>query len=165
MNKDFKDLEAEVEKQAKELARIIIKRSGYREGYANGYKACKVELENKLADIESEQVVLGAILIDAEAVFPQVTPLAISDFYKEAHQDIYRAMIELNESDKPVDLLSVFDHLSATSKELEETGGTHYLTYLTEIVPTTATVSHYVAKVLQVAKKRQLKEQDDDKKD
>jgi replicative DNA helicase len=94
-------------------------------------------------NLEAEQAVLGAILIE-NSVINQVMELLIAeDFYKEAHRKIYNAMIELDRDNKPIDLLTLYDYLKEKGNLLEEVGESSYLTYLTEIVPATENVSYY----------------------
>lgn len=52
-------------------------------------------------------------------------------------------MIDLDRESKPIDLLTVFEFLKAKGQMLEDVGGSNYLTYLTEVVPTTANISYY----------------------
>ena len=94
-------------------------------------------------NIEAEQAVLGSILLES-AVINQVLELLIpEDFYKDAHRKIFNAMIDLDRDNKPIDLLTLFDHLKSNGNLLEEVGESSYLTYLTELVPTTDNVDYY----------------------
>lgn len=94
-------------------------------------------------NIEAEQAVLGAILLES-AVINQVLEILIpEDFYKDAHRKIFNAMIDLDRDNKPIDLLTLFDHLKSNGNLLEEVGESSYLTYLTELVPTTENVDYY----------------------
>ena len=94
-------------------------------------------------NIEAEQAVLGSILLES-AVINQVLEILIpEDFYKDAHRKIFIAMIDLDKDNKPIDLLTLFDHLKANGNLLEEVGESSYLTYLTELVPTTDNVDYY----------------------
>ena len=94
-------------------------------------------------NIEAEQAVLGAILIES-AVMNQILEILIpEDFYKDAHRKIYNAMIDLDRENKPIDLLTLFDHLKANGNLIEEVGESSYLTYLTELVPATENVGYY----------------------
>lgn len=94
-------------------------------------------------NIEAEQAVLGAILIDTSAMNQVMEILIPEDFYKEAHRKIYDAMIELDRDSKPIDLLTLFDYLKQNGNLLEEVGESSYLTYLTGLVPATENVSYY----------------------
>ena len=94
-------------------------------------------------NIEAEQAVLGAILIEGKAISQVLEILTPDDFYKEAHKKIYQSMLDMNEQVKPIDILTLFDYLKSQGQLLEEVGGSSYLTYLTELVPSTANVSYY----------------------
>lgn len=94
-------------------------------------------------NIEAEQAVLGAILIESNSINQVMEILIPEDFYREAHRKIYNAMIELDRDSKPIDLLTLFDFLKESGNLLEEVGESSYLTYLTELVPATENVSYY----------------------
>ena len=94
-------------------------------------------------NLEAEQAVLGAILIESAAINQVMEILTAEDFYKDAHRKIYNAMIDLDRDNKPIDLLTLFDYLKGNGNLLEEVGESSYLTYLTEIVPATENVSYY----------------------
>ncbi len=94
-------------------------------------------------NIEAEQAVLGAILIESNSINQVMEILIPEDFYKEAHRKIYNAMINLDRESKPIDLLTLFDYLKESGNLLEEVGESSYLTYLTELVPATENVSYY----------------------
>jgi replicative DNA helicase len=94
-------------------------------------------------NLEAEQAVLGAILIESSSINQVMEILTADDFYKEAHRKIYNAMIDLDRDNKPIDLLTLFDYLKGNGNLLEEVGESSYLTYLTEIVPATENVSYY----------------------
>jgi len=94
-------------------------------------------------NIEAEQAVLGAILLESSVINQVLEVLIPEDFYKDAHRKIFNAMIDLDRDNKPIDLLTLFDHLKARGNLLEEVGESSYLTYLTELVPTTENVNYY----------------------
>lgn len=94
-------------------------------------------------NIEAEQAVLGAILIDSNVINQVLEILIPEDFYKDAHRKIYNAMIDLDRDNKPIDLLTLFDFLKANGNLLEEVGESSYLTYLTELVPATENATYY----------------------
>lgn len=94
-------------------------------------------------NLEAEQAVLGAILIESAAINQVMEILTAEDFYKDAHRKIYNAMIDLDRDNKPIDLLTLFDYLKGNGNLLEEVGESSYLTYLTEIVPAAENVSYY----------------------
>lgn len=94
-------------------------------------------------NIEAEQAVLGAILLESTVINQVMEILIAEDFYKDAHRKIFNAMIDLDKDNKPIDLLTLFDHLKSRGNLLEEVGESSYLTYLTELVPTTENVNYY----------------------
>lgn len=93
-------------------------------------------------NIEAEQSVLGSLLIDTDAIIKVVTFLQPPDFYREAHQAIYRAILSLHERRLPADLVTVIDELERQN-QLEMVGGAAYLTSLVNMVPTSVHVEHY----------------------
>ena len=70
-------------------------------------------------NIEAEQAVLGAILIESTVMNQILEILIPEDFYKDAHRKIYNAMIDLDKGNKPIDLLTLFDHLKANGNLIE----------------------------------------------
>jgi len=92
---------------------------------------------------EAEQAVLGAMLLDREAVAAATTLLEKSDFYHQHHQSIFEAMGYLFGRAEPVDQLAVSQRLSDAG-ELEKVGGMPYLIMLMDSCPTSANVEHYV---------------------
>ena len=94
-------------------------------------------------NLEAEKAVLGALIIEGSLISQVLEILIEEDFYKDSHKKIISAMIDLDRESKPIDLLTVFEFLKAKGQMLEDVGGSNYLTYLTEIVPTTANISYY----------------------
>jgi replicative DNA helicase len=107
-------------------------------------------------NIEAEQAVLGAILIDGDLINPVLNILINEDFYRESHRKMFDAMVELDRNNKPIDILSLFDYLKPDGQLLEEVGGSSYLTYLTEIVPTTVNIEYYARLVKEKSILRRL---------
>ncbi|ACB86456.1 replicative DNA helicase [Natranaerobius thermophilus] len=98
-------------------------------------------------NIEAEQSVLGAMLLDGEAISSVTEFLRPGDFYKEAHEKIFRAVVSLAENNEPVDLVTLSEQLRNEGL-LEEVGGASYLADLANAVPTAAHV-HYYAKIVE----------------
>ena len=94
-------------------------------------------------NVEAEQAVLGALIIEGSFINEVLEVLTPDDFYKDSHKNILNAMIELDKATKPIDILTVFEYLISKGHMLEDVGGSNYLTYLTEIVPTTANITYY----------------------
>ncbi len=97
--------------------------------------------------IEMEQCLLGSLMLDKEAVIKVADFLRVQDFYKGTHQKIYETMLDLFEKGEPIDLLSVSQKLKE-KKQIEEIGGSSYLTELINFVPTASHVLNY-AKIVQ----------------
>jgi replicative DNA helicase len=107
-------------------------------------------------NIDAEQSALGAILIDSSVINQVLEVLMPEDFYKEAHRKVFSAMIELDRNGKPIDILTVFDYLKSHDQLLEEVGGSSYLTYLMEVVPSAVNVGYYARLVKDKAILRRL---------
>ena len=93
-------------------------------------------------DLEAEQSLLGCLFISQDAcaeIFPTV---AVKDFYSNAHQKIYQAMLDNYIKNVAVDYITVSKVLE-TKGELEEVGGLGYITDLTNYVPSAANYKHY----------------------
>lgn len=91
---------------------------------------------------EAEQAVLGAILIDREAM-TYVSEIVKSDyFYSQTNRDVFEAMTTLYEDRKPIDLLTLTTVLKSR-KQYEHVGGSSYLASLANVVPTAANIEHY----------------------
>ncbi len=105
-------------------------------------------------NIEAEQSVLGALLLDREAIIKVADILKPKDFYQKANRIIFESIIHLYEKGEPVDLMNVSNRLSST-KQLEEIGGKGYLTTLVNTVSTPAHVASH-AKI--VHQKRVLRD-------
>jgi len=92
--------------------------------------------------IDAEESVLGALMMDKNAVIRIADILRPEDFYKRSHQMIYSAILSLYEKSEPIDALSLSNKLKE-AQELETIGGTAYLTGLVNTVPTASNVLHY----------------------
>lgn len=92
--------------------------------------------------LEAEQSVLGAMIIDKEAINTAVETIRPEDFYKEANKEIYETILELYNRNEPVDLITLSEELKKRGT-LENVGGINYLTSLSGSVATTANVKYY----------------------
>ena len=104
---------------------------------------------------DAEISVLGAMLQDASVVLRATETLTPEDFYLAEHQEIYRAVLELAQARKPVDLTTVVSELSRRGS-LEGVGGISYLTRLMSSVPTTANAGAYLEIVQEMSTRRRL---------
>ncbi|MDO8560464.1 MAG: DnaB-like helicase N-terminal domain-containing protein, partial [bacterium] len=93
-------------------------------------------------NLEAEASLLGALLIDRDAIIKVSDLLHSEDFYKDAHRHIFGTMLELFERHEPIDLLNLSNRLEER-KQLEGVGGRTYLTSLTNLVPTASHVVSY----------------------
>jgi len=106
-------------------------------------------------NIEAEQSVLGAVLLENEAINQALEILTPDDFYRETHREIFRAMMELSDHNQPVDAITLTDALR-TKSVLEQVGGPGYIAELADAVPTAANVAHYARIVREKAVLRSL---------
>lgn len=98
-------------------------------------------------NLEAEQSVLGAMLLDKEAISISTEIISGEDFYREAHKEIFEAIVEIYEKGEPVDLITLTEKLK-TRNTLDAVGGITYLTNLMDAVPTTHNVRYY-AKIIE----------------
>lgn len=104
---------------------------------------------------EAEASLLGALLIDSDAVVKIADHLSPRDFYDKKHEKIYEAIIQLYERHESIDVLTLADRLK-NNGVLDQVGGPGYLTELTNFVPTAAHVEQYAEIVSQKAMRRRL---------
>ncbi len=105
--------------------------------------------------VESEQSILGSIILDKDAIITVEETINPSDFYKEAHKIIYESMLKLNSNNEPIDLITLIEELRKEG-HLDNVGGISYLTSLSTIVPTTSNVKYYANIVKEKSVMRQL---------
>jgi replicative DNA helicase len=91
---------------------------------------------------DAEQAVLGAMLMDRDAILRAAEHADDSMFYREPHRRIFRAIVTLNERGAVVDVLTLADEL-ALRGELDASGGKEYLSFLLDAVPTAANVEYH----------------------
>ncbi|MCY3594944.1 MAG: replicative DNA helicase [Bacteroidetes bacterium] len=105
--------------------------------------------------VEVEKYVLGATLIDPEAVSIATEILPADAFYLPKHRKIYQALLDLSAKGQPIDIITVTEQLRAT-KQLDFVGGISYLNDLTEHVATSANTEHHARIISQKALLRNL---------
>lgn len=93
-------------------------------------------------DIEAEQAVLGAIFLDNDTIIDAMEILEPRAFYRRAHQIIFQAMIQLNDRNEAIDVITLKAELEST-QSLEDIGGILYLTELSQASPSAASISYY----------------------
>ncbi len=106
-------------------------------------------------NIEAEQMVLGAILIENDAINKVVELLSPDDFYKDAHRRIFAAMINMFETGEAIDLVTLPDTLRGKTG-LEAVGGAAYLAFLVSLVPTAANIKNHARIIREKAVLRKL---------
>ena len=105
--------------------------------------------------IDMEEAVLGAIMLEKEAVISILDILKPESFYKDTHQKIYSAILELSKKEHPVDLYTVTEEMR-TNGDLDIVGGPVYLTQLTSKVVSAAHVEFHARIVAQKYIQREL---------
>ena len=116
---------------------------------------------NKLASkmppqaIDFEEAVLGAIMIDKNAMAEIGDILSPEVFYKDSHKEIYTILEKLFEEGEPIDTLMVTGKLKQ-NKKLKICGGSHYLAELTNKVISSANIEYHARIILEQSIKRQL---------
>ncbi|MDO9260444.1 MAG: DnaB-like helicase N-terminal domain-containing protein, partial [Flavobacteriaceae bacterium] len=105
--------------------------------------------------VDLEEAVLGAMMIDKKGVVEVIDLLHPEAFYKEAHQDIFSAIITLFHEAKPTDLLTVSNQLRTDGK-LDKVGGDYFLVSLTQKVSSSAHIEYHARIILQKFIQRRL---------
>src|SRR5207237_10424190 len=93
-------------------------------------------------NLEAEESVLGACLLSRQAIATALETVAAEDFYKPAHAEMFRIMLDLYARGEPVDAVTLGEELRRAGK-LDEFGGKPYLFTLVNSVPTPGSVGHY----------------------
>ena len=106
-------------------------------------------------NVEAEKSLLGAVLIDKEAMISVVDAIEADDFYKNAHQDIFETMTTLYNKNEPIDILTLSNKLSELGL-LEKIGGRSYLAELSNTVPTASHIEQYATIIQRKATLRKL---------
>jgi len=104
---------------------------------------------------DMEEAVLGAVMLEKEAVITILDILKPESFYKDSHQKIFKAISDLSSREFPVDLYTVTEELRAHN-ELDSVGGPVYLTQLTAKVVSAANVDYHARIVAQKYIQREL---------
>jgi replicative DNA helicase len=106
-------------------------------------------------NVEAEQSILGGILLENEAIHKVLEILTVDDFYRDAHQRIFNAMVDLSERGEPADLITLMNELRKLN-QLDSIGGASYLASLSDAVPTAANIEYYAKIVKEKAILRKL---------
>lgn len=105
--------------------------------------------------IEIEEVVLGAIMLEKDALIKVLDFLQTESFYKDAHQKIYSAILDLYTGQQAIDIVTVTEKLKKKG-ELEEIGGPFYITQLTSRVASAAHIEYHARIIAQKYIQREL---------
>ena len=106
-------------------------------------------------NIEAEESIISAILIDNNTLLDVIEILAPEDFYRTAHQKIYAAITDLFDKTEPIDLVTLANKLKEKG-QLEEIGSASYLARLVDTVPLAVNAPHYAKIVHDKASLRRL---------
>lgn len=105
--------------------------------------------------IELEEAVLGALMLEKDALTMVIDILKPETFYRESHAFIYEAIVTLFNNSEPIDLLTVTNQLRKNGT-LEQAGGAYYITELTTRVNSAANIEFHARVIVEKAIKRQL---------
>ena len=125
-------------KDGRHRPKVAYKKSGHSQAGLEDYVFGKVQPQA----LDFEAVVLGALMLDKDAMDIVVEVLKEGSFYKEAHQLIYRAILALYEKRHPIDLLTVTEKLKS-SGDIDLVGGSYYLVELTGRVGSSASIEYH----------------------
>ena len=105
--------------------------------------------------VDMEEAVLGALMLEKDALSAVIDSLMSSSFYKESHQRIYQAILTLFSNSEPIDLLTVTAQLRK-SGDIELIGGVGYITELTSRVNSAANIEYHARIIAEAAIKRYI---------
>lgn len=105
--------------------------------------------------LDMEESVLGALMLEQDALTAVIDTLKPESFYRESHQEIYRAIVQLFNDAAPVDLRTVVHQLRKNGK-LEFVGGAYYVTVLTTRVSSASNIEFHARAIVEYAIKRSL---------
>ena len=114
-----------------------------------------LETQTPPQNIEAEKAVLGAVFLNSDAIVDAMEYVTAEDFYKHAHQVIFRVMVELNDQDEAIDVVTINNALEAQGL-VDDVGGIAYIAELAGSVPTAANVGYYAKIVRDKAVLRKL---------
>lgn len=130
-----------------------------RVGYKSKFRSA-LELGSALGKlppqaVDLEETVLGALMLEKDALTTVIDILKPESFYKDAHREIYAAIVTLFNNSEPVDLRTVANQLRKDGK-LELVGGAYYIADLTTKVNSAANIEYHARIVSEQAIKREL---------
>ena len=113
------------------------------------------QLRKPPQSIEAEQSVLGGVLLDNSALDQILDVVREEDFYRDAHRKIFAVMVDMSNKEEAIDYLTLQERLKQRG-QLEEVGGAGYISTLTDLIPTSANITHYANIVRDKAIARRL---------
>ncbi len=105
--------------------------------------------------VDIEEAVLGALMLEKDALSAVIDVLRPEVFYKDAHQMIFKVIHQLFHKAEPIDILTV-THALKKSGELEIVGGAYYITQLTSRIASAANIEYHARIILQKYIQREL---------
>lgn len=110
---------------------------------------------SELYNLEAEQALLGAMLLDSNEADQILSELDTDSFYHDTHRAIYRGIKALRTEGIPLDPVTIAEHFRAAST-LEQIGGATYISTLANSVPTAANARHYMQIIQEKAARREI---------
>ena len=105
--------------------------------------------------VDLEEAVLGAVMLEKNAVLTILDILKPESFYNDAHQKIFQAVIDLSKNNRPIDILTVTEELRK-NKILDEVGGPYFISQLTNRVASSANIEFHAHIISQKFIQREL---------
>jgi replicative DNA helicase len=105
--------------------------------------------------LDLEEAVLGALMLEKNALNAVVEFLKPEHFYKDSHKEIYTAIVDLFKATEPVDMRTVVNQLRKSGK-IELIGGAYYIAELTAKVSSAANIEYHARVIIEMAIKREL---------
>lgn len=103
----------------------------------------------------AEQSVLGAMILNKDAVTTASQLLKTADFYVPAHSEIFEAILDLFNLDQPIDIITLSERLKLRGS-LDSIGGTNYLVEIANMAPTSGNLRHYATIITEKSTMRRL---------
>jgi replicative DNA helicase len=105
--------------------------------------------------LDLEEAVLGALMLEKDALSTVIEILLPENFYLESHKEIYSAVMDLFNSNEPIDMRTVVNQLRKSGK-LETVGGAYYIAELTSKVSSAANIEYHARVIVEMSIKREL---------
>jgi replicative DNA helicase len=105
--------------------------------------------------LDLEEAVIGALMLEKDAILVVIDILKPESFYKETHQKIFKAILDLAARQEPIDLLTVTESLRRNNS-LEEVGGPYYISQLTSKIASAAHIEFHARIIAQKHIQREL---------